>query len=124
MPFAAGAPGSIVIDLDSPSTERHGEEHNARGHEVRRLGLDELLEDLRWDEVDVLKIDIEGDEFALLADPSIERARVIVGELHARAAPADFAGLESWLPRFDVAHPPLEGLDFVMFRAVRRDAAC
>jgi FkbM family methyltransferase len=122
MPFAAGEPGSIVIDLRTPSTERQGGQDSAGGHEVRRLGLDELLERLAWDEVDVLKIDIEGDEFALLADPTIERARVIVGELHARAAPAGFIELQSWLPRFDVVHSPLDGLDFVMFRAVRRDS--
>lgn len=120
MPLAAGQPGSIVFDLGVPSTERRGQSRSIAGYEIARVGLSEILARLGWDEVDLLKIDIEGDEFALLADPSIERARVIVGELHAAGAPDGFAGLNDVLPQFDVEHDPLGGVGVVMFRAIRR----
>lgn len=120
MPFAAGAPGSIMLDLAAPSTERSSRHPTGLGHEVRRLGLDELLGRLGWDDVDVLKIDIEGDEYALLSDPSIEKAGVIVGELHAAAAPSGFRGLTEELPGFEVTHGSPAKAEVTMFRAVRR----
>ena len=120
MPLAAGEPGSIVLDLRAPSTERSSDRPASRGHDVRRLGLEDLLGELGWADVDVLKVDIEGDEYALLSHPSIRRARVIVGELHARAAPPEFRGLEEELPGFDVTHGPWGEANVLMFRAVRR----
>ena len=91
-----------------------------RGHEVRRLGLGELLSVLEWEDVDLVMIDVEGDEFALLADPFVGRAHTIVGELHLESA-RDFKCLADVMPTFDVSHEPVNGAGVVMFRTVRRE---
>jgi FkbM family methyltransferase len=61
---------------------------------VRRLST--ILEDLDVDQVDVLKVDIEGSEYELFSDlGSVSPVEVIVAELHptARADPPDVEAL-------------------------------
>ena len=119
MNIAAGRPGTLVLDLRTPSPERRGRLQGT-GVRIERVSLSELLERIGWDELDVLKVDIEGDEFELFSDPAAARAHIIVGELHEFAAPSDFAGLAPYLPEFDVRDPELAGHGVVMFRAIRR----
>lgn len=118
--LAAGPPGEITMDLGMPSTERRGS-GSATGVRVRRISLGQLLDLLDWPVLDVLKVDIEGDEFDVLREVAASRAKVIVGELHAAAAPSDFPGLASLLPTFDVHCSSLRE-NYVMFRAIRRTA--
>jgi FkbM family methyltransferase len=53
---------------------------------VRAATLDELLDEHGFDQVDLLKIDIEGAEVEVFADTSawIDRVNVVVAELHER----------------------------------------
>jgi FkbM family methyltransferase len=111
--LAVGSPGQIRLELATPSTERHAGDG---GVLVERVSLDQLLERLGWSDLDLLKIDIEGDEFAVLEQDAVRRARVIIGELHPAAAPRGFTGLR--LDDFEVAHPSMSD-EAVMFRAVR-----
>lgn len=115
--FAIGDPGSIRFDLAAPSTERRGRP-TGDGIDIERRSLGHLLESLGWDTVDVVKVDVEGDEYAIFEDPALGLAQFVVGELHPAAEPASFGDLASALPRFDVAVS--HNRPTVMFRAVRR----
>ena len=68
--------------------------------EVRALSLDTLLEGPCHGSADLVKIDIEGAELAVLA-ASLRRASIptLVGELHTGAAGDGVAALEGLLPR-------------------------
>ena len=98
--LAVGAPGIVSMDLSVPSTERRAAD--GAGVQLRRVTLSELLDELGWEAADILKIDVEGDEYDVRADPAARRTRVIVGELHTRAAPARFPGVPALLPDHDV----------------------
>ena len=52
------------------------------GITVPALTLETLLDELGWERVDLLKIDIEGAELDVLSSPALDRVRMIVGELH------------------------------------------
>jgi FkbM family methyltransferase len=118
--LAVGAPGLVKLDLSVPSTERHG--GSGAGETVARVGLQDLLMQLDWPSVDVLKVDIEGDEYALFEQEAVGRARFIVGELHTGSAPAGSGELPSLLPGFDVRVGHEHG-GCAMFTACRRSDA-
>jgi FkbM family methyltransferase len=121
LPLAIGVPGWVRMDLSLPSPERSPvSTDDAQG--IRRISLQSLLVMLGWDEVDVLKVDIEGDEFMVLADTdTVQRARIVVGELHMDRAPPDFAGVETLLPGF-VVDTISRSAGTAIFRAVRRNS--
>lgn len=56
------------------------------GITVEARTLETLLDELGWDRVDLLKIDIEGAELDVLRSPALARVRTIVGEIHDDAA--------------------------------------
>lgn len=58
---------------------------SALGHggiTVQARTLETLLDELGWDRVDLLKIDIEGAELDVLRSPALDRVGMIVGEIH------------------------------------------
>jgi FkbM family methyltransferase len=70
---------------------------------VQGRRLDTLLDDLAIETVDLLKIDIEGEEINVLRDSKrLEDVRAIVGELHERGDPAVREELFEALEGFDV----------------------
>jgi hypothetical protein len=69
---------------------------------VRGITLDSLLDERGIDRVDLLKINVEGAEYAILAslrDPG--RIRYVLGELHGDAISGE-ARLRSALPEADL----------------------
>jgi FkbM family methyltransferase len=68
--------------LDVPSGSWSGRLGNGRGHPVATVTLDTLLADHRVASVDVLKFDIEGAEFSVLAVADLSPLNALVGELH------------------------------------------
>jgi FkbM family methyltransferase len=97
-PFAATyAPGPVtVVSSLYPGSDNSGasfvEVHGGDTHSDKRprfsvatVQLEQLLERLRWQSIDLLKLDCEGCEFSLLENtPSLDRIGVIVGEFHDR----------------------------------------
>jgi FkbM family methyltransferase len=108
--LAVGSDDPVYIDLALPSAERQA---SRRGVVVPSKTLARLLDDLGWDQVDLMKIDIEGAEHAVFADPAMSRVRAIVGEMHGTGE------LRALLPGFDVDANPAIGSAATMFRAVR-----
>jgi FkbM family methyltransferase len=110
MHIAVGTDGLTHIDLAVPSAERHA---SAAGVVVPAKSLTRLLNDLGWDHVDLMKIDVEGAELIVFSDPAISRVRAIVGEVHGGDDPRDL------LLSYDVDASPAVGSSATMFRAVR-----
>lgn len=67
--------------------------------DVRTWSIPELLNEVGWDTVDLLKLDLEGYERLLLRRENdwLSRVGAIIGELHGNDAVAD---IELWLQRF------------------------
>ena len=108
--LAIGTDARVRIDLSGPSAERQTSD---RGTEVQGKSLTRLLDDLGWDHVDLMKIDIEGGELAVFADPAMGRVQAIVGEIHGGV------DVTAVLPGWDVQCGPAIGSATTMFRAVR-----
>jgi len=117
MQVAVGTDGPVFLDLNVPSVERHA---SRSGVEVRGISLTTLLDDLGWQEVDLMKIDAEGAEFQVFSDPAMSRVRAIVGEIHTEEAPAGYVGAAQILPSYIVDTNPAVSSSATMFRAVRR----
>lgn len=113
--------GTTSIDLAAPSTERNTLGLAPDAVPVRQISLAEVLESYRWDQIDLLKIDIEGAEFGILRDPAMRHVDTIVGEIHPEHAPLGYTDLDSWLPFHSVVEQIPVGDSAVMFRA-RRDS--
>lgn len=96
------APVWAMIDSDTgalASEETRRRASHMRGLDPPVRDLDEILEEHGVTSVDLMKIDIEGAEFSLFADPGpwLARTRRIVAELHAERGDvlALVAGLEA-----------------------------
>lgn len=108
--LAIGTDGPIRIDLGAPSAERQTSDC---GVEVTSKTLTQLLDDLGWAHVDLMKIDVEGAELEVFADPAMSRVRAVVGEIHGDADPAVL------LSDYAVDANPAVGTEATMFRAIR-----
>lgn len=108
--LAVGIDGPVLIDLGVPSAERQA---SSSGVLVPGKSLTRLLDDLGWDHVDLMKIDIEGAEATVFADPALRRVCAIVGEIHGKDDP------QVLLPGYDVEANPAVGSSATMVRAVR-----
>jgi methyltransferase FkbM-like protein len=83
---------------------------------VRGQSLDSLLDELDIPSVDLLKIDVEGEELAVLgASTRLGDIRAIVGELH---DPAQLHGLRELLSDYEVELRNVTD-DHIAFSAVR-----
>lgn len=80
--FAAPAPGRVTFAAGS-----HATSHESEGEGAIEVGAVDVFEHL--DGVDLLKIDVEGSEWPLLADPRFAQtgAGVVVLEYHADGCP-------------------------------------
>ncbi|MGH9533961.1 MAG: FkbM family methyltransferase [Terriglobales bacterium] len=66
------------------------------GAEVKAMSINDLLDELGWDTVDLVKMDIEGAERRVLqAGDWLRRTRALLIELHERTEPGCRAALES-----------------------------
>jgi FkbM family methyltransferase len=117
--LAVGGDEPVFFDLSAPSVERRAADD---GTEVPGVSLHRLLDDLGWEHVDLLKIDIEGAEFTVLADEAMSRVGAVVGEIHEAHAPIGYTGPGVLLPGFDVAVRPTIS-NATVFHAVRDGAA-
>ncbi len=111
--------GPVVIERTPHSswgTRVNGSSGN--GLVVPGLSLKTLLADGLIDQVDVLKVDIEGMEHAALAaSPALARARLVVGELHPDLLPMSLdTALEDMRLNGGFAHAELRGDIFVLSR--------
>ena len=106
--LAVGVDGAVRIDLGLPSAERHASETGAL---VRGLSLTRLLIALGWDHVDLMKIDVEGAESAVFADPAMGLVAVVVGEVHGDGDPV------AMLRNYEVESRPAVGGSATMIRA-------
>ena len=117
---AVGVDGPHQLDLGAPSAERRV---GARGVVVPGVSLTTLLTQLGWAVVDLLKIDVEGAEFAIFADTAVTHVRLIVGEVHPQHAPRGYTSVASCLPAHRVEESrSAQGLA-TMFRAVRHESS-
>lgn len=116
MQFAIGTDGPVRLDLSAPSSERRV---SCRGIEVVGISLSELLNRLDWTHVDLLKIDVEGAEFAVFDDPAMGCVAAIVGEIHHTYAPAGWVSTAASLPDFHVEADASPFSSTTLFRAIR-----
>lgn len=80
-----------------------GEETSAGSVVVRASTINTILDELGWESADLVKIDIEGAEFAALQVPGVlDRVGAIVGEFHYDLAPAGAPEINALLPGFRV----------------------
>lgn len=109
---AASAEPSLFIRYGYDGQEwvgELGEGEPRRRVMVGGVTLPGLLADWAVEEVSLLKIDCEGCEESWLADPALERVRIVVGEIHGSA----WSGLQT---RNNIR---IEALDAYHFRAER-----
>jgi FkbM family methyltransferase len=101
----AGGPGDAVLNasrntLASSLVARGGNGHTVA---VRTVGLDGIIEELGLERVDLLKLDIEGAEYDVLANAArLGTVQAIVGELHTTLVPVAAERFFSLLADFDV----------------------
>ena len=83
------------------------------------LSLETLLSEHGIERADLLKVDIEGMEHeALGASPALERASVVVGELHENLLPVSMEdALEAMRKTGGFEHSALHGDIFLLSRA-------
>lgn len=93
-----GESGSVAIA--NPGSDEHSFRASLDGQgSVRAYRIGELLDDLGWESVDLLKLDIEGAERHVLADSAawLPRVRALLVELHDRFEPGCTAALHAAL---------------------------
>jgi FkbM family methyltransferase len=90
----AGAAHSVTVDL-----------LNSQG-DVNVLTVSDILDQLEWDQVDVVKMDIEGSEWDIFAGPLdwLQRVRLVLIEFHGERDPAELTPL--FLKQGFQLHPP------------------
>ena len=132
-PYALGpADGEIVLGSPDPTGYNRGGysafADSGSGHQVKApvRAVASALADAGISRADVIKIDTEGAEFAILSafpEEIIGRASWIYGELHSEAIarPADFKALDLLSRWFDIeTYKPLRKRNY-FFDACRRD---
>jgi FkbM family methyltransferase len=87
---------------------------------VRTVGLDGIIDELGLDRIDLLKIDVEGAEYEVLANAArLGIVRAIAGELHPQLVPVAPDAFFALLDGFDV-HVDVFSPASWQFSAVRR----
>ena len=81
--------------------------------------LDTLMNELGIGRIDLLKIDIEGAEFDVLATAPMDRIGEIVAEVHYGLGHGDEQTLRQFLPGFDLRFRELSSPDLALLHASR-----
>lgn len=81
--------------------------------------LETLMDEVGVDHIDLLKIDIEGAEFQVLANAPLERVGELTAEIHYDLGDGDEQTLRDLLTDFDVEFHPLPYPDRWLLRARR-----
>jgi FkbM family methyltransferase len=71
-------------------------------HDVPALTFDTLAEQESLVDIDVLKMDVEGAETAVLASPTVHRCEVIIFEFHGEHSPRSLWSVLDGLPDFEL----------------------
>lgn len=102
---AAGADGTITFysSRSSISSSMVRRSSDDVALEVRSSTLRTLMDDTGFDYVDLLKIDIEGAEFELLATAPLHCVGELVAEIHYDLGDGDEASLRSLLVDFELS---------------------
>jgi rfaE bifunctional protein nucleotidyltransferase chain/domain len=77
--------GSIVATKDTPIPQHHldNRDYWDDARPLRKVTLEDVMQEMGFATVDLLKLDCEGSEFSILADsPSLRRVAFICGEYH------------------------------------------
>jgi FkbM family methyltransferase len=105
----AGEDGSLNFFSSSSSisssTRRTGSDDQVVA--VPGSRLETLMNEMGVDHIDLLKIDIEGAEFEVLANAPLERINEIVAEIHYDLADGDEQTLRDLLAGFELTFRPL-----------------
>lgn len=80
-PETANTGGSFVGGVDAHAGLQNEDDYIGH-HPVRAITVEEIMAEMRWDTIDLVKIDAEGAEMDLLRHGPIEKIGVIVGEWH------------------------------------------
>lgn len=115
---AAVAPAAGTVDFYPHEQSWHGSTALAHGPAVRVPAV--AMDDLIADDVDLVKIDVEGAELELIpASRRLSGVRAVLGEIHALPDSPELGRVLEALERFDVELAPQPaGVPFVVFRAV------
>ena len=110
---------SAATSMSSSLTRRDAGQQEVS---VPAITLSTLLRETGIDRVDVLKLDIEGAEFDVLAAAQDELGRVgvVAAEIHYDLGSADEAAVRGWLHDFDCRFTPLGRPGRFMLLATRR----
>lgn len=94
---------SGTVSVVNPDAEEHcfRAEPSAANSAVRAFRVGELLDDLSWEEVDLVKLDIEGAERVVLGDHAawLPRVRHLLVELHDHIEPGCTAAFDAAVDR-------------------------
>ena len=118
---AAAGPGEAVLHSSSNSLASSLFAQDGAGHDVavHTVGLDDIIEELRVDRIDLLKLDVEGAEYDVLANASrLGTVQAIAGELHPGLVPVEPDAFFALLGDFDV-HVDVFSPESWQFSAVR-----
>lgn len=78
--------GSIVVPVDGERMKQEGYVYWEDERPIRKITLEEIMQDMGSETIDILKLDCEGAEFSILGEtPSLDKIKFIVGEYHDKA---------------------------------------
>jgi hypothetical protein len=87
--------------MGQPDAFRVSENLSPDSSTVPTITINDLLDELRVDQIDLLKLDIEGSEKELFEDPAknrwLSRTRAVIVELHDHFKPGCTAAVEAAL---------------------------
>lgn len=88
-------PGTINMQLSDKPSEHKVSGNGAGDLEVRGYSIPEIIKEMGWDSIDLLKVDVEGYEYELLQKNTdwLEKVGVMIMELHPPFTQEEFEAL-------------------------------
>ncbi|HWM09552.1 MAG TPA: FkbM family methyltransferase [Solirubrobacteraceae bacterium] len=116
----AAGPGEALLHASPNSLASSLVTGNGRDVPVRTVGLDGIFEEVGFDAIDMLKLDVEGAEHDVIANTTrLGSVRAIAGELHPGLVPVAPEAFFALLADFDVRVDVFSAASW-QFSAVRR----
>jgi FkbM family methyltransferase len=118
---ASGAPGVATFHAspNSLASSLVASAGSVRDVSVATVGLDEIMDELGIDRIDLLKLDVEGAEYDVLARTTrLGAVRAIAGELHPQLIPCSPGEFWALLGEFEVEVDEFNDASW-QFKAVR-----